>query len=559
MIEIPTLPSDIGLPEKFTEFRSAQIAAAMRILHAFETTDNVILQAPPGVGKTLLSLLLARLVSPDGRDPVDGKHPTGGTAITTVSKLLQQQYLDDFPEHVSTATGRDNWGCAVDPPNTAANAPCNHGWNCPVKRSCDYFNQRDEANFADVSVLNTAYYVFEKAFTQQFTGHDLIIFDEAHDLESAILNFAGKFINPRAFDRLGFTMPKSRELREDGPWAEFWEHNHGELRHQMYQQQEDVRRDLDAGAVSMDSRQAGRLRDLKNLVDIGNTFLLAVQDPAHWLLSPQGNEGAMLLRSVWGYTQSPIVFSGQAKRLFMSGTILSPEFLAFSLGLDDYKYIELGSDFPAPQRPIYYVPAVKMSASATDADLDHLVDAMDRIIGARHLGQKGIIHTVSYRLRDEIMARSRWAPFMITHAAANRIDVLNKFREMPDGYILVSPSMTTGVDLPGGACRWQMIPKMPFPYLGDEMVRLRKEDDRRIMWHGRDVKVGDLCYAWSTATAIVQAYGRAMRSQDDWGYTYIFDSNFWSFASEARWGPLFPGWFREALKYTQLDELGGGG
>jgi Rad3-related DNA helicase len=350
-------------------------------------------------------------------------------------------------------------------------------------------------------------------------------------------------------------MPRGTELREDGPWAEFWEDNLGDFKHELYGLQRDLKEQLDSGAVSVDPRSAGRMRDLKNMVDIGTTFGQAIADPEHWLLSPAPN-GAMELRSVWGYTQSGVVFSGRSKRLFMSGTILSPEFLAFSLGLDDWQYVELGSDFPATQRPLYYVPAVKMNARATDEDLDHLVMVMDEIIKARHVGQKGIIHTVSYRLRDEIMERSRWKALMVTHNNADRIATLDRFRSLPEGYILVSPSMTTGVDLPDGACRWQMMPKMPFPYLGDEMVRLRKDDARRIIWQGRDVKIGDLCYAWSTATALVQAYGRAMRSQTDWGFTYILDSNFWSFASEQRWGPLFPGWFREAIRYSSLDDLG---
>jgi Rad3-related DNA helicase len=196
-----------------------------------------------------------------------------------------------------------------------------------------------------------------------------------------------------------------------------------------------------------------------------------------------------------------------------------------------------------------------MSASATDDDLDHLVQAMDAVIQARHLGQKGIIHTVSYKLRDQIMERSKWRQLMVTHASADRIAQLEYFRTLPEGYILVSPSMTTGVDLPADQCRWQMLPKMPFPYLGDEMIRMRKDDDRRLMWKGRDVRVGDLFYAWATATAITQAYGRAMRSAEDWGFTYLFDSNFGSFHAEGRWGPLFPNWFREAVKYSDLEEL----
>lgn len=550
--QIPERPVDVGLPDKFSSFRTAQVAAAMRIMHAFQETDNVILQAPPGVGKTLLSLLLARLASKP-REP-EGRYEIHGTSVATVTKLLQQQYLDDFPDDVVTATGRDNWPCLIDMRSTAANAACNHGWKCPVQKRCDYFVQRDEADEADVSVLNTAFYIFEKAFTSKFSSHDLVIFDEAHALEEAILGFAGKYVGPRLFERLGYTMPRSLELRDDGPWADFWEANADDLRRERRQMEEDARAQLESGAVSLDPRTAGRLRDLKAILDIYGAFKQAFADPEHWLLSRK--DDALLLRSIWGYTQAGIVFSGRAKRLFMTGTVLSPEFLAFTLGLKDYRYIELGSDFPAAQRPLYYVPTVKMSAGVSSTDLDHLVMTMDEIIRARHLGQKGIIHTVSYQLRNEIMDRSRWKAFMVTHNAQDRIETLERFRELPDGYILVSPSMTTGVDLPADQCRWQMIPKMPFPYLGDEMVRMRKDDERRLLWAGRDVKVGDLYYAWATATAIVQAYGRAMRSQGDWGHTYLLDSNFGSFVSENRWGPLFPGWFKEALRWTQFDELG---
>jgi Rad3-related DNA helicase len=406
-------------------------------------------------------------------------------------------------------------------------------------------------------VLNTAFYIFEKAFTSKFAGHELVIFDEAHALEEQILSFAAKWISPRLFERLGYTMPRSLELRDDGPWADFWEDNEYDLKHERKQLEEDAKSQLEAGAVNLEPRLAGRLRDLKSILDIAHAFHQASQDPEHWLLSRTRNDsGALELRSIWGYTQAPIVFNGKTKRLFMTGTVLSPEFLAFSLGLKDYQYIEMASDFPATQRPLYYVPTVKMSAKATSDDIDHLVMVMDEIIRVRHLGQKGIIHTVSYQLRNEIMERSRWKNFMVTHNAADRIETLERFRGLPEGFILVSPSMTTGVDLPEGQCRWQMIPKMPFPYLGDEMIRMRKDDERRLMWAGRDVRVGDLYYAWATATAIVQAYGRAMRSAEDWGHTYLLDSNFGSFVSENRWGPLFPGFFKEALRWTQLEDLG---
>lgn len=550
-IVVPQSPSDIDFPEKFKEFRLQQTIAAARICDAFERTDDVILQAPPGVGKTLLSLLLAKMVAGPRSD--DG----GGTVITTGSKLLQKQYLDDFPDQVFTATGRDNWPCLIEPTETAKEAACTHGWACPVVRACDYVVQRDEASAADVAVLNTAYYLYEKAFTSKFAQHDLAVFDEAHLLEQAVLTFAGRHVSKRLFERLALPFPNSLELGPGSPWAYFWQKNLPRLRAELHEEEALLKCTVVDGSmdgrINLDPRQAGRLRDLRKVVDIGRSFSRALKSPDEWILS-RTDSGSRRLRPLWGAPVATRYVRDAKKRLYLSASILSPEFLAFTLGLKDYEFVEMPSDFPAAKRPLLYLPTVKMNARAGDDEIDHLVRTMDAVLQARHLGQKGIIHTVSYKLRDQVMERSKFRSLMVTHNAADRIQVLEKFKTLPEGYVLVSPSMTTGVDLPEDQCRWQFLPKMPYPYLGDELVRMRKDDERLIDWNRRQVKVGDLSYAWATATALVQAYGRAMRSADDWGYTYCFDSNFWSF--KQRWGGLFPAYFHDAVQSAMRSELG---
>lgn len=95
--------------------------------------------------------------------------------------------------------------------------------------------------------------------------------------------------------------------------------------------------------------------------------------------------------------------------------------------------------------------------------------------------------------------------------------------------------MDRGIDLPGDACRVQVLVKCPFPYIGDKQVSARM--------HSRD---GSTWYAIQTIRSIVQMCGRAIRNKDDWAVTYILDeqfkSNLW-----ARHRGLFPQWFVEGL------------
>ena len=560
---VPGTPAELGLPPKFTDWRQAQTIAAMRITNAFNRGKKfVFLEAPPGIGKTPLAVLLDRMISRP-RDVV-GKYPVAGTVITTMTKLLQQQYLDDFPDQVSTATGRDNWPCLIDEKNTAANAACTHGWECPVQRLCPYIQQRDVADLAQISVLNSTFYTYERAHTSKFAGHDLGIFDEAHELERTLLSFGAVWISPKLFERLGYPMPNSLEFHEGSAWDVFWHAYHEKLDEDQ-NEAEDALEDAvellkEQGHIDLSANNGhllGKVRDFKTIHNIFHALSIARKNPEQYVLQRK-DQGALELSPIWGRA---VAFHWPQRVVLMSGTILAPEFLAYCLNIPDgeWEMVRMPSEFAATSRPLWYIPTVKMSAKVTDQDLNYLVHTIDQIIEHRHLGQKGIIHSVSYKLRDEIMMRSKHAGMMMTHNAQDRIMRLEQFRTMPDGWIMVSPSMTTGVDLPADQCRWQIIPKMPFPNRGDEVIRLRMEDQTPFDWAGRQVKLGDIAYAYATATPLIQAYGRAMRSHDDWGHTYVLDNHFWHFQHENRWGPLFPSWFKEAIRYTSLEELLAGG
>ena len=98
--------------------------------------------------------------------------------------------------------------------------------------------------------------------------------------------------------------------------------------------------------------------------------------------------------------------------------------------------------------------------------------------------------------------------------------------------VLLSPSMTEGVDLHGDISRFQIVCKVPYPFLGDKLVKKRMNK-----WKG--------WYPLQTAKSIVQAAGRSVRSNDDHAVTYILDSDwdrFYAYNSA-----LFPADFRKCL------------
>ena len=88
--------------------------------------------------------------------------------------------------------------------------------------------------------------------------------------------------------------------------------------------------------------------------------------------------------------------------------------------------------------------------------------------------------------------------------------------------------MTEGVDLKGDLSRFQIVCKVPFPFLGDKLIRKKMNK-----W--------DWWYDLQTAKTIIQSVGRSVRSETDTAVTYILDSSWERFfnKNKALFGPEF--------------------
>ena len=216
----------------------------------------------------------------------------------------------------------------------------------------------------------------------------------------------------------------------------------------------------------------------------------------------------------------------------MSATIVNRDAFCEVLGIDknDCSFISIPSPFPIENRPILYSPMGSMSMKNIDRTLPKIAQAVKAIL-AQHKNEKGIIHCHSYKVAKYIKQNVR-SNRLLTHNSENRDKVLWRHMNEKRPTVLLSPSMTEGVDLKGEASRFQIICKIPYPYLGDKLIRKRMN---KWKWW----------YPLQTLKVIIQSVGRSVRTQEDQAITYILDQDWDRFYS--RNSSLFPEDFKRCI------------
>jgi ATP-dependent DNA helicase DinG len=224
----------------------------------------------------------------------------------------------------------------------------------------------------------------------------------------------------------------------------------------------------------------------------------------------------------------------------MSATILNPKAFCRSVGLihdNEVKFIQVKSDFPIENRPIYplniaYLNFNNLQLSEVKSNISKAIDNIMTI----HRKDKGIIHTTSYEQLNfikENIPQDNARRLLVTNPEIQRDEVIQEHINSVKPTVLISPSLHTGLDLKGELSRFQIITKVPYPNKGDRWINAKRHLDED--W-----------YYWQTALKLAQAYGRSIRSKEDWAKTYILDSAFGYFLNKNR--NVLPKWFIQAIR-----------
>lgn len=467
-------PADLGLP--FPTWWPLQRETIFKILGAFSGGARfVTLEAPPGSGKSGIAIGLARLLSVP-------------TVVLTSTKTLQDQYTSGFG--IPEIRGRSNFKCVIEPVMASA-APCTVGTKCHMQGvngadGCPYYDAKRGALEAPIYTTNYSYHLAESNYIGDFPPSELVICDEAHNLQSHIRDFC--------------TVPRPVGVAEDrvGLWAT------------AYQEQ----------ATRMDGSGPGfQTREEKRKVQKARQYAALLRMDAEWVIHQDKAIPVWVSPFLSRYFLSHAV-PKTGKFLFISATIGDPSTFADELGIEkeNLTSFSVPSQFPKSGRPIKYRSVGKVSAT-NEGSFARVSQEVERIL-ADHVGERGLVHTVSYAL-SSFLKEACSSPRLLFPTASTLAKDLAQYRATPDA-VLVSPSVSTGVDLPYDLCRFQVIAKLPFPSLGDPVRREQGKTPR-----GKALSTRD------TAQTFVQTYGRGMRAADDMCVTYLLDGNWQWFQRSA--------------------------
>jgi hypothetical protein len=237
------------------------------------------------------------------------------------------------------------------------------------------------------------------------------------------------------------------------------------------------------------------------------------------------------------------VFEKCNKILMMSATILDKDAFCKSLGLTpgEVKFIQVGSDFPLQNRPIIPLNIARLDFNTLQQQqVKTILSGAVENVMTLHRNHKGIVHTTSYKQLDfirENISQVNKSRLLETNPERQRDEVIAEHVNSTKPTVLISPSLYTGLDLKDDLSRFQIMTKVPYPYLGDRWINEKKK--RSGQW-----------YNWQTALRLVQAYGRSIRSKEDYAVTYVLDSGFENFVWRNK--HILPDWFTHAIQSSRL-------
>jgi ATP-dependent DNA helicase DinG len=465
-------------------------------------------------------------------------------------------------------------------------------------KPCEYFNQLNIALASSHSIFNYSIFLAFLPYNKSLHERELLVLDEGHLLETEIVKFKGLSISKRRWKRYIDNL----EIIDYGyddieRWVDFLIDLETKMlvatdnsslakllaieRNVKYNYCNKGRKEISAAAaVKKDSNNKNRIvsaselfdsdyeiekkyaidddilkkstrtfgeelavdaiKDTERLTRTINSILL---NPKNWIISEIKKDNYKVDKlelkplDISSYCKS--VFEKGSKVLIMSATILNNKAFCKSIGLgiDDVKFIRVKSDFPVEHRAIYplniaYLNYSNLQSLDTKVKISRAVDNLMSI----YKNDKGIIHTTSYEqltfIKDNI-SKENARRLLITDPEIQRDEVIFQHTSTKKPTVLISPSLHTGLDLKDELSRFQIITKVPYPSKGDRWTNSKRESDEE--W-----------YYWQTALRLIQAYGRSIRSKDDWAKTYILDSAFSYFIKKNK--NMVPDWFIQAIK-----------
>ena len=531
----PETPRNVTGVNAWTQWRPGQQEAARAIVDWLKSDRPVMaLTAPAGAGKTLLAAVACH----------DYEVRPARSVILTPRRSLQAQMADSLGHTYPTLYGRANYRCVsvqhAGKSGTAADADCavppapaggisdnarlQKPKDCDAYRECPYHNALNAAARSPHPITNYAVWQSSRESTA-FETIRLTVCDEAHLLPDTITAHMQKEL-PAELISLATKRncpPPPNPKRRNG------------LSTRMNDWKAWSRKVMnEVPAERSPNAPASRLNAVAKAIDAmpTNQWAIAGQPEQEATFAPVAPALEDLV---------PDFRKGHCKILLLSATV-SPELLKH-LGLTprDYTTYEMPSTWATERSPVSQHPrALDMSHKAAQANPELPLKAKKlwlEILAQRD-GNKALFLASAHR---DVHDRDKGVISGLKQdgqaVAGNRDSselpaALTQHKNSVDG-VLASASIGIGYDFPHEQARMTVIPRIPYPNLGDELVRARVE---RWGWSWAD---------WQAIAAAQQMAGRGMRAADDWVWTVCADSRWNAFLQRTK--NMQAKWFRDRI------------
>jgi ATP-dependent DNA helicase DinG len=499
------------LPAKFQSWMPYQREAVEFILNS--TKKVSFLEMPTGTGKTLVAKASFNISGWQG-------------SILTNNTDLQNQYKHDFSE-LQLLKGRTHFICDIDQSVTAADAACTAGFQCPYKytHDCAYYSQILNSKTVSVTIENYPFFLNHQVYSEDKRKIEMVFCDEGHHLGDQLKQFASFTISTSEVKAAG--LPDSPQSVDPIDWLVWAKSIQTQLNQQVEQAITDLNRKPETGHFWQESIVPSfiEVQKHKTSIQLNRKIRLLLDysgtDLSDWFVQSGKVSGVTEFRMVESRGLFKIIDEIAEKRVVIaSATLGDIDHIAKQLNIVDYDKFVVPDLYSKTNRPIFYIKDAGRFSAKDDPNKKTFstsgVEAIDAVL-SKHVGEKGIIHTVSHERAKIVLLNSANRPRLLSHkpnGTMERADAIKRFKQDTTDRVLVSPSILEGIDLPEDECRFIIFAKTPFD---DPREPLMQEILKREGWEG-------IVHRLIIKTK--QGIGRGIRSLQDRCAIYLIDEAF---------------------------------
>jgi len=524
--DLPFLEQRLGIPFEFAVLKGrSNYLCRQRALEVAGGGEQLELSASAGSDGS------------DGAKPGTGPAPDGaalGAFGRQVRRLIEWSMTAETGDRADLTFEplARAWGMV-----SVGSNECPGANRCPSGDVCFAEMARKRAQLADVVVVNTHLYATHLASGGAvLPDHDVVIFDEAHELEDVASSSLGLELAPGRFFALArgakplVDNPAVLDALEDGGTrlTALLEPRRGQrlvqplpeeaqtlltvLRERVSRLSAALRQaeDPDPARKARAQQSAGALAgDLDQVLGLAPTSVAWVEGPPYYpVLKVAPIEVAPILAAMlWEGDEAPTA-------VLTSATI--PPRMAERLGIapGTFDQLDVGSPFDYPHQALLYCalhlpdPRTEQYEAAMHVELEALV----RAAGGRTMG----LFTSWRAMEAAAQALRRTLPWTIlTQSELPKPALIEAFKSDERSCLFATMGFWQGVDIPGRALSLVAIDRIPFPRPDEPLLQARRERLGRAAFGAIDLP--------RAATLLAQGAGRLIRSPTDRGVVAILD------------------------------------